>query len=103
MAEFENVSVVKEANIYFEGKVVSRTVKFSDGTIKTLGVMLPGEYEFSTQKKEQMEISRGELDVLLPGQSNWMRIEEGETFDVTACSTFKMKIHQITDYCCSYE
>ena len=103
MAEFENVSVVKEANIYFEGKVVSRTVKFSDGTIKTLGVMLPGEYEFSTQKKEQMEISRGELDVLLSGQSNWMRIEEGETFDVPAGSTFKMKIHQITDYCCSYE
>jgi len=103
MAEFETVSDVKEANIYFEGKVVSRTVKFSDGTIKTLGVMLPGEYEFSTQKKEQMEISRGELDVLLPGQSNWMRIEEGETFDVPAGSTFKMKIHQITDYCCSYE
>ena len=103
MAEFENVSVVKEANIYFEGKVVSHTVKFSDGSIKTLGVMLPGEFEFSTQEKEQMEILSGELNVILPGQSNWMKIEEGETFYVPAGSTFKVKIHKITDYCCSYD
>tara|TARA_A100001037_G_scaffold306827_1_gene356427 strand:+ start:8893 stop:9204 length:312 start_codon:yes stop_codon:yes gene_type:complete len=103
MTEFDNVSIVKEANIYFEGQVISHTVKFSDGTIKTLGVMLPGEYEFSTQKKEQMEILNGELDVLLPRQSNWVRIVEGETFDVPATSTFNVRIHQITDYCCSYE
>ena len=52
MNEFKNVDVKKIANIYFEGNVVSRNISLSDGSIKTLGVMLPGNYEFSTEKKE---------------------------------------------------
>ncbi|MBP6468003.1 MAG: DUF1255 family protein, partial [Fusobacteriaceae bacterium] len=31
MEKFENVSVIKKANIYFDGKVTSRTVLFADG------------------------------------------------------------------------
>ena len=42
MSELKNVTVVKKANIYFDGKVTSRTVIFQDGTRKTLGIMLPG-------------------------------------------------------------
>jgi len=38
MSEFANVTVVREANIYFNGGVVSHTVLFADGTKKTLGV-----------------------------------------------------------------
>lgn len=34
MSQFDQVSVVKKANIYFGGKVTSRTVLFSDGTKK---------------------------------------------------------------------
>ena len=56
MTEFKNVTVVKKANVYFEGKVTSRTVLFPDGSKKTLGVMMPGEYEFGTAEKEIMEI-----------------------------------------------
>ena len=69
MSEFKNVTVVREANIYFDGKVTSRTVLFPDGSKKTLGVMLPGEFEFGTADKELMEILSGELDVLLPGET----------------------------------
>ena len=54
MSEFTNVDVVKEANVYFEGKVTSRTIRCADGTSKTLGIMLPGEYEFNTADKEIM-------------------------------------------------
>ena len=50
MSEFKNVTVVKKANIYFEGKVTSRTVVFGDGSRKTLGVMLPGEYVAAGQR-----------------------------------------------------
>ena len=57
MSEFQNVTVVKSANVYFDGKVVSRTVIFADDTKKTLGIMQPGEYEFSTGDKEIMEIN----------------------------------------------
>ena len=67
MSEFANVTVVRKANIYFDGKVSSRTIVFADGSKKTLGVMLPGEYEFNTADKEIMEIMSGDLEVSLPG------------------------------------
>jgi len=101
MSEFENVSIVKEANIYFDGKVTSRSVKFKDGSLKTLGVMLPGEYEFNTNEKELMEITTGLLDVLLPN-SEWKTIQGGESFEVPENSMFQLKVTKITDYCCSF-
>jgi purine/pyrimidine-nucleoside phosphorylase len=102
MSEFKNVTIVKEANIYFEGKVTSRTVLFPDGSKKTLGVMLPGDYEFGTDKKEIMEIMSGTLEILLPGSKAWKPIKGGETFEVPARSKFGLKIKTMTDYCCSY-
>jgi len=100
--EFKNVTVVKEANIYFDGKVTSRTVLFGDGSKKTLGVMLPGEYEFSTGDREVMEILSGELEVLLPGSEDWKRIEGGTSFEVPANSKFGLRVKTLTDYCCSF-
>jgi uncharacterized protein YaiE (UPF0345 family) len=102
MADFDNVSVIKKANVYFDGKVTSRTVMFQDGSKKTLGIMLPGDYEFATAEAEIMEILAGELEVLLPGSSEWKKIVEGQTFEVPAQSRFKLKIKKLTDYCCSY-
>jgi uncharacterized protein YaiE (UPF0345 family) len=61
MKTFENVTVELEGNSYFDGTVTSRTVNFPDGSKKTLGFMLPGEYEFSTAAAELMEITSGEL------------------------------------------
>ncbi|HWR44652.1 pyrimidine/purine nucleoside phosphorylase [Sporomusa sp.] len=102
MEQFEKVSVVKKANVYFEGKVTSRTVIFADGSKKTLGIMLPGEYEFGTAAAEVMEVLAGELIVLLPGQSNWITYKAGDSFDVPADSRFKLKVPIVADYCCSY-
>jgi len=102
MQEFTGVTVVKKANIYFDGKVTSRTVLFPTGEKKTLGVMLPGEYEFSTGAAETMEILAGSLDVLLPGSPDWKRFAEGLSFDVPANSSFKLKVYETADYCCSY-
>jgi uncharacterized protein YaiE (UPF0345 family) len=102
MQEFKNVTVVKKANIYFNGNVTSRTVLFPDGSKKTLGIMLAGEYEFGTADKEIMEILAGKLEIQLPGSSSWKKINPGESFEVPAQSKFKLKIFEITDYCCSY-
>jgi uncharacterized protein YaiE (UPF0345 family) len=102
MSTFENVSIIKKANIYFDGKVTSRTVVFSNGEKKTLGIMVPGEYEFGTADKEIMEILVGKLDVLLPGDEKWITIEGGEAFEVAANSKFKLNVKELTDYCCSY-
>ncbi len=101
MSQFENVTIVKEANIYFDGKVTSRTVLFADGSRKTLGIMLPGEYEFATAAKELMEILAGELEVLLPGQ-DWTTYTAGTSFEVPADSSFQLKVRSTADYCCSY-
>ncbi len=102
MSEFKNVTVVKKANVYFDGNVTSRTILFSDGSKKTLGVMLPGEYEFNTGDKEIMEILDGVLDVLLPGAADWKAVKGGEAFEVPAQSKFGLKVKAITDYCCSF-
>jgi uncharacterized protein YaiE (UPF0345 family) len=102
MSEFKNVTVVKKANVYFDGKVTSRTLVFPDGSKKTLGVMLPGEYEFNTGDKEIMEILAGDLEVLLPGADGWKTVKGGEAFEVPAQSKFGLKVKNLTDYCCSF-
>ncbi|HWR39115.1 MAG TPA: pyrimidine/purine nucleoside phosphorylase [Patescibacteria group bacterium] len=102
MSEFQNVTVVKAANVYFDGKVTSRTVKFADGSRKTLGIMLPGEYDFSTAAAEVMEILAGEMDILLPGATEWQTIQAGQEFSVPANSRFQLKVKSVADYCCSY-
>lgn len=102
MSEFKNVTVIKQASIYFDGKVTSRTVLFQDGSRKTLGIMLPGEYEFNTDKKEIMEILSGDLEVLLTVAAGWQTIQGGESFEVPAKSSFQLNVKSLTDYCCSY-
>ncbi len=102
MDSFINVEVVKKANVYFDGKVTSRTVIFNNGDRKTLGIMMPGEYEFGTADKELMEIIAGKLEVLLPGGNQWLSIKDGQSFEVPANSKFKLKVTELADYCCSY-
>lgn len=102
MSEFENVSVVKAANIYFDGKITSRTIKFSNGARKTLGIMMPGEYEFNTSEQERMEILAGSVEIQLAGQAGWQIVTAGSSFEVDGNSSFKIKVESVTDYCCSY-
>jgi hypothetical protein len=99
---FEKVSIVKKANIYYDGKVTSRIVLFENGEKKTLGIMLPGEYEFGTSERENMEITQGNLDVKLPGSNEWRTFTSGESFEVPADSKFNLIVKETTDYCCSY-
>jgi uncharacterized protein YaiE (UPF0345 family) len=101
MSSFKNVNVVKKANIYYDGKVTSRSVEFDDGSIKTLGIMLPGDYTFGTNEAEIMEIMSGDLDIKLPNEE-WKTLNTPETFEVPANSSFDLKIRTVTDYCCSY-
>ena len=102
MGNFENVTVVQKANIYYGGKVSSRTVLFADGTKKTLGIILPGEYQFSTAEQEHMEMLAGSLDVLLPGSNGWVTYAAGQAFDIPANSAFTVLAKEVADYCCAY-
>jgi len=102
MKRFENVTVEIEGNSYFDGAVTSRTINFADGSKKTLGFMLPGEYEFGTDAAELMEITSGKLDVKLPDTTKWISVKGGESFNVSAHSKFQVNVQTVTDYCCSY-
>jgi len=102
MSQFECVTITKEANVYFDGKVTSRKIEFKGGEVKTLGIMLEGEYEFGTEKAEVMEILAGECSILLPNESEWQEIKAPATFNVPANSSFKITAKTLVDYCCSY-
>lgn len=100
---FENVTIIKKANVYFGGQVTSRTVQFADGTKKTLGFMQAGDYEFGTEAPELMEILGGSMDVKLAGSEEWKTVSEGESFNVEGNSRFSLKVPEGgADYCCSY-
>ncbi len=49
-----------------------------------------------------MEILAGDLEVLLPGETQWKRVKGGETFEVPSQSKFSLRVKSLTDYCCSY-
>lgn len=100
--EFQNATIIKKANIYYEGKVTSRTIYLADGTRKTLGIIMPGEYEFGTAAKEQMEVLAGTLNAWLPDSQTWVTYGEGQMFEAPANSKFKVSTDGVADYCCSY-
>lgn len=102
MSAFENVTVIREANIYFDGNVTSRKVIFDDGSYKTLGIMMPGQYTFGTEKAELMEILAGQLRYRLQGDAEWTAITYGQSFEVPANSSFDIDVSELVDYCCSY-
>jgi len=102
MSEFTNVTITREANVYFNGNVTSRAVTFADGITKTLGIMMPGDYTFGTAKAELMEILAGALTYRVDGTTEWLSINGGESFNVPADSSFDLKITELVDYCCTY-
>ncbi len=101
MAELKNITIKKEANIYYDGKVTSRSITMTDGSTQSLGIMMPGEYTFGTEQAEIMEMMSGELEIKLP-KEEWKTLNTPESFNVPANSSFDLKIKTVTDYCCSY-
>ncbi len=102
MENFENVTVKKEANIYFDGKVTSRQVTFANGDVKTLGIMLAGDYEFGTDAPELMEVTAGSAEVRLDGETEFKTYSAGESFNVPGNSKFSLKVEGFFDYVCSF-
>lgn len=101
--EFPNVTVVAKANVYFDGKVVSHTLRFADGTKKTIGLIYPGEYHFGTDAPERMDIVAGSCNVTLDGASETRDYGAGSSFDVPGKSGFTIRVSGgIAEYVCSF-
>jgi uncharacterized protein YaiE (UPF0345 family) len=102
--QFENVTAVAKANVYFEGRVVSHTLLFADGSKKTIGLIYPGEFHFGTDAAERMDITAGACRVRLDGTSEWREFGAGGSFRVPAKSGFDIVVASgIAEYVCSFE
>lgn len=103
MTSFPNVTVDAKANIYFDGRVMSHTVHFPDGSRKTLGLIQPGSYHFGTAAPERMEIIAGDCRVTLDGSGEEQTFTAGESFDVPGHSGFTIVVDEgICEYVCSF-
>ena len=101
--KFDSVSVVTKANIYFDGKVVSHTVYTADGSKKTIGLIYPGSFQFTTNAAEVMAIVAGACRVRLKGESSWKPYTAGTSFPVAANSAFDIEVASgIAEYVCSF-
>jgi hypothetical protein len=92
MSQFDNISVVKQANVYFDGKCVSHTVQFADGTRKSVGVIMPSTLTFNTGAPEIMETVAGSCRVKLAGESTWTSYGAGQSFKVPGNSSFDIEV-----------
>ncbi len=101
--KIENISVVKKSNVYFDGKCVSHSVLFPDGSRKTLGVIMPGsQLTFNVGVAEVMEISGGTCEVKIAGEAAFKTYSPGMQFSVPANSSFEIHAKDTVDYVCSF-
>ncbi len=92
MSQFDNVSVVSKANVYFDGKCVSHSITLADGTKKSVGVILPATLTFNTGAPEIMETVAGSCRVKLAGESEWTTYGAGQSFKVPGNSSFDIEV-----------
>ena len=89
-------------NSYFEGKVAS--IGLQTATLPaTIGVMDIGEYKFSSAQHEVMSVIDGQLIVKLANSDDWNTYHSGDSFEVSANSSFEVRVEVQTAYFCTYE
>ncbi|MEG1602342.1 MAG: pyrimidine/purine nucleoside phosphorylase [Cloacibacillus sp.] len=103
MSEFvKSVDVKTLVNIYCEGKVQSRTLRYPDGRLQTLGVYLPGEFEFHSDGAETVVMTAGAVEVFFPQENCWRLVKTGESYDVPENTVFKVRCSEISEYVCDF-
>ena len=102
--KFDNVSVGKKANVFFDGKCVSHSVYFPNGTRKTVGVVMPGsKLTFNVGAPELMEITAGECQVKVAGEPAFKTYTAGTSFKVAENSSFEIHVGaEAVNYVCSF-
>jgi hypothetical protein len=101
--QFNGVSVVTLANVYFDGNVVSHTLLLPDGEKKTLGMIRPGSFHFNTDAPELMEIVDGTCRVTVDGAGEAHVHAAGSQFRVPGKSGFQIEVESgLCQYICSF-
>ncbi|MGH8504938.1 MAG: pyrimidine/purine nucleoside phosphorylase [Stenotrophobium sp.] len=102
MSQFDNVSVVKKANVYFDGKCVSHSIVLADGTRKSVGVILPSKLVFNTGAPEVMELIEGRCRVKLAGEAAAKEYRGGQSFNAPGSSSFEIETLETLHYVCHF-
>ena len=101
--KIDNISVVKKSNVYFDGKCVSHSVLFPNGTCKTIGVIMPGsKLTFNVGAAEVMDITSGTCEVKIAGEPSFKTYSAGMQFSVAENSSFEIHTKDTVDYVCSF-
>ncbi len=98
---FNNVSVSKTANVYFDGNCVSHTLTLADGTRKSVGVILPATLTFNVGVPEVMELLAGKGRVQVNG-GDWQVIDGAMTFSVPENGSFVIEVSETVHYVCHF-
>ena len=97
-----NVTVETKANVYFDGKVTSRTFYRDDESRFTIGIITAGSYTFDVGDREVVQLISGEVEVLLPGEDAWRKVEAPDSFEVIANSDYQIRTTGVCEYLCDY-
>ncbi len=100
--QFDHVSIIKKANIYFDGKCISYNIVFPDHSRKTIGVILPSVVGFDTDAPEIMEIIAGKCRVRIGEAGDWNTCEDGQRFQVPGNSHFDLEVLEPVQYVCHF-
>ena len=96
------VAVTTQANVYFDGKCVSHSIAYPDGTKKSVGVILPATLTFNTGAAEIMECVAGACEYKLAGSDAWVKSSAGDKFSVPANSKFDIRVGESYHYVCHF-
>ena len=101
-ASIDGVSVTTQANVYFDGKCVSHSITYPDGTQKSVGVILPATLTFNTGVPEIMECVAGACEYKLAGSDAWVKSSAGEQFSIPGNSSFEIRVTETYHYICHF-
>ena len=102
MSTIDNISVQKQANVYFDGKCVSYSLTTPDGARKSVGVIFPASLTFGTAAPELMELIAGRCRIRLDGTERWQEYAGGQQFSVPGDSKFDIEVTEPVHYVCHY-
>ena len=100
--QISNISVTTQANVYFDGKCISHSITYLDGTKKSVGVILPSTLTFNTGVAEIMECVAGGCEYKLADSADWVKSAVGQKFNVPGNSKFDIRVVEPYHYICHF-
>ncbi len=100
--QFDQVSVGKKANVFFDCKCVSHTVTLPGRERKSVGVIWPSTLRFDVTTKEVMEVVDGNAFVSINGAPE-VEFKAGQSWEVEKGGYFIIRAEAPVHYVCHFE